>query len=144
MAIGRPTKLTPEVTEKICAGIRSGLYLEDAASLAGVDVRSVHRWMARGDDEPDGQHAAFCHAIKKAVSETQVAALGIIRTAAEGGNWTAAAWYLERRHPNLWGRRAVASQAAHEGQEAQEQTALDADVVMRKLEALRASQEGSA
>jgi transposase len=144
--IGRPTKLTPELTEKICSGLRSGLYLKDAADLAGIHPSQVNRWIARGSEEgSEGPHAAFRAAIKKAEAETQVATLEIIRQAAEGGNWTAAAWYLERRHPEKWGRHGRdAREGLQEAREGEEQTKADAEVVMSKLRALTSDQGGQA
>jgi transposase len=141
--IGRPSKLSPEITERICAGIRSGLYLHSAAELAGVHVSTVNRWMAAGADEgAEGPHAAFRTAIKKAESETQAATLDIIRQAAANGTWTAAAWYLERRHPELWGRHGRdAREASQEAQEPAQNVEQVRSDVLARIGRLMASEE---
>ena len=143
--IGRPTKLSPDVTEKICSGIRSGLYLHSAAELAGVHISTVNRWMAAANSEDaEGPHAAFRAAVKKAESETQVATLDIIRQAAAKGNWTAAAWYLERRHPELWGRHGRdAREADQEPQEAAQNAEQVRSDVLARISRLMGPESGS-
>jgi len=39
------------------------------------------------------------------MSESEVWALQVITKAAAEGNWQAAAWRLERKHPKRWGRQ---------------------------------------
>ena len=46
---GRPTKLTPEVRQKICDAVRAGNYLDTAAEFGGVDRSTLHRWLRRGE-----------------------------------------------------------------------------------------------
>jgi hypothetical protein len=46
----------------------------------------------------------FLEAIKKAEVEGEAALVGIIRNAAEK-TWPPAAWLLERRHPDRWGKK---------------------------------------
>ena len=46
---GRPSKLTPEVQEKIVTAIRAGNYAQVAAVYAGIGERTFYRWMERGE-----------------------------------------------------------------------------------------------
>ena len=45
---GRPSKLTPEVQEKIVTAIRAGNYAQVAAVYAGIGERTFYRWMELG------------------------------------------------------------------------------------------------
>lgn len=102
--MGRPTKLNDETQTVVVEAIRLGMYEKDAAQAAGIGERTFHDWMARGKigEEPFMQ---FSQSIKRARAEAQFANIRIIRTAAEAGKWQAAAWWLERSFPKLWGRR---------------------------------------
>lgn len=95
---GRPTVLTTDVQEKILLALGLGNYRADAAAFAGVDRRTFHRWMARGAEENAGIHAELRRAVIDAESRAKIAAMGSIQKAAQG-DWRAAAWILERRHP---------------------------------------------
>lgn len=112
--MARRCKLTPEVQERICHAIRIGAYHEHAALAAGVSYETFRRWMAQGERASSGQFRVFCVAVKKAEAAAAVGWLARIEQAANDGQWQAAAWKLERRFPDKWGRNdRVAVQ--HEG-----------------------------
>ena len=46
--MGRPTKLTPEVHQRIVLSLKAGNYRETAAADAGVDSKTLRNWMKRG------------------------------------------------------------------------------------------------
>ena len=102
--MGRPTKLTPEVEEKIVSLVRAGNYPEVAAQAAGIDPRTYYRWMEKGENgtAPYGQ---FRHAVKEAQAAAESHAVTIIRKAAMDGSWQAAAWFLERSKAERWRRK---------------------------------------
>ena len=53
-------------------------------------------------------YGAFFAAIKDAMSAAEQDALRIVRNHSNErvpGEWTAAAWFLERRYPSKWGKR---------------------------------------
>lgn len=106
---GRPTKLTDEVQRAICRGIRMGNYIETAALLAGVSKQTFYTWVKKGHAEREagrnGKYARFLDAVEKAQAEAEALDLAIITKAAREGQWQAAAWRLERKFPDRWGRR---------------------------------------
>lgn len=53
--MGRGTKLTPELTEKVCADIRAGLPIARAALAAGISEPTFYRWMEKGDPNTNGE-----------------------------------------------------------------------------------------
>lgn len=93
--MGRRSKLTPEVQERIATALRAGSYLEEAAQLAGVDRSTLWRWMAKGREARSGQFFDFCNVIQGAIAQAEVAAVARI-SAASQTDWKAAAWWLER------------------------------------------------
>lgn len=101
---GRPTKLNPELQEKICQAIRAGNYIETAAAYAGVNKSTLYDWLKRGGRAKSGKYKEFSNAVEKALAEAEVRDVFIIGKAAEE-NWQAAAWRLERKFPERWGRK---------------------------------------
>jgi len=85
-----------ELVESFLNAVRSGSYLEIAAAHAGVDLR---RLLAVPGITPRLETA-------RATAEVREVAL-ITQAASE--SWQAAAWLLERRAPERWGRVAVRS-----------------------------------
>ena len=69
------------------------------------DKATFHRWLNRGERDRTGPFRAFCDAIKDAEARAVVGWLAHIQKAAADGEWTAAAWKLERRYPETYGRR---------------------------------------
>jgi len=100
--IGRPPKLTPEVQAKFIQALQAGNYPEVAALYAGFTPRAYYKWKALGETHTEGRYFQFLQAIKKAEAEAETAAVALIRKAALEGTWTAAAWFLERKHPSRW------------------------------------------
>jgi len=96
--------------------VRAGNYLEVAAAFAGIHRSTLFDWMRRGARErerrlkgepPNVEEDAFVEfsdAIQKALAEAEVRDVAIIGKAAQE-HWQAAAWRLERKFPERWGRR---------------------------------------
>jgi hypothetical protein len=49
--------------------------------------------------------AEFADAIQKAQADAETRNVALIAKAAQDGTWTAAAWWLERKYPERWGRK---------------------------------------
>lgn len=101
---GRPTKLTPEVQEKICNAIRAGNYYEAACAYAGIGYSTFRTWMIKGEKARSGKYREFVEAIKKAEYEAEVRLVAQWQKHMPE-NWQAIATFLERRYPERWGRR---------------------------------------
>lgn len=104
--MGRPSKLTPELHAEIVNLIRLGNFREAAAAAAGIGTTTFHRWMAKGREARSGIYREFWAAVNTAEAQAEATAIGRIRQAAQDPkHWTAAAWYLERKFPERWGRK---------------------------------------
>jgi len=113
---GRPTKLTPELQKELCKLISLGNYIETAAAFCGINKTTVYDWMKRGarakekiekgQEVPESElpFIDFSNAIQKALATSEIRDVQIISKAAQT-NWQAAAWRLERKFPDRWGRR---------------------------------------
>ncbi len=104
-------KLTPEVQARIVQAIEVGATYEIAAQFGGVHYDTFRRWMKAGEKAKSGRYFAFYEAIKVAESKAVVKWLVIIDKAAPV-SWQAAAWKLERRYPETFGRRVVQSEVS--------------------------------
>jgi transposase-like protein len=102
---GRPSKLTPEVRERVVRAIERGALLETAAAAAGVHRDTLHHWLRRGARESRGTYREFSDAVLRATAELEEKMAGVVTTAALGGDLDAAKWWLERRNPTRWGVR---------------------------------------
>lgn len=96
--MGAPIKLTKAVHLIIVASISKGLPWCHAAAMADIDERTLHDWRVKGEESVDETNIYFrlYRDIKRAKAERVQERLDLIDSAAKGGNWTAAAWELER------------------------------------------------
>lgn len=101
---GRPPKLTPISQAKVVEAIANGNTRDVAAAYAGVNRATLFAWLAKGEAAESGLYRDFLDAVKMAEARAVVEAVAIIRTAART-SWQAAAWWLERKYPDEWGRK---------------------------------------
>jgi len=117
--VARPTKIiNKEIVAKIVKAIRAGNYIETAAAYAGISKNTLYDWLRRGEREKqrlatnprskmrksEAPFVEFSDAVERALAEAEVRDVTIIAKAAET-QWQAAAWRLERKFPDRWGRR---------------------------------------
>lgn len=115
---GRPSKLTPEIQQELVKIIAAGNYIETAAAYVGINKSTLYDWLKRGAREKqrlennprakmrksEAPFVEFSNAIEKALAQAEIRDVAIIGKAAEE-NWQAAAWRLERKFPERWGRK---------------------------------------
>jgi transposase len=93
--MGRPTKYTDETIAKLCQAIELGSTYELACHYAGIDYSTFNKWR---DNKPD-----LMPRVRAAEGKAAVKWLAKIEAAA-ADHWQAAAWKLERRYPNDYGK----------------------------------------
>ena len=98
---GRPTKLTPDVQDRIVRLLRAGNYIETAAAFCDIDKPTLYAWLKRGNRQRKGIFREFLNAVDAAQAEAEIRDLEVIR---KEGAWQGAAWRLERKFPRRWGR----------------------------------------
>jgi hypothetical protein len=103
---GRKTKLTIETIEKAAKLIALGNTQDATSKYLGIHPCTFIDWMNRGEEDSRNNKktifAQFSEAIKKAEGVAEVNHVANIITEAKKGNWTASAWWLERRRAKDW------------------------------------------
>ena len=94
--MARRSKFTPETVQRAVQAIEMGATYELAAGFAGISYETFNTWR---QTKPE-----FSEAIKSAEGRASVKWLAKIEQAASDGTWQAAAWKLERRYPNEYGK----------------------------------------
>jgi transposase len=104
---GRPRSvMTPDKELEILTAIRLGLREATAANVCGVQSQTLHSHKQR--------HPEFADKIATSMAACERKALVAVVERFED-DWRAATWFLERRFPDVWGRReAPPIQAEHE------------------------------
>jgi hypothetical protein len=140
MKMGRPTKLNHKIEEIIIECIGLGLTYEKAASAAKVSRHTIINWRKRGQNAKSGIYFNFFNKLKAAEAAGERINLQKIRDAAVGGqevkqskkfykgnkiikrilttkktppDWRAAAWILERRYPEKYGKHRIQDDSYH-------------------------------
>jgi hypothetical protein len=126
--MARPSKLTPEIQERVVQAIRAGNTRESTAEYARIGLATFSRWMKRGRKAKRGKHREFWCAVRQAEAECEMANVATLLKAsrpgvverrttknADGtetvteiltsGDWRPAMAWLERRRPSKWGRK---------------------------------------
>jgi hypothetical protein len=72
-------------------------------AYAGVHYDTFNKWRARGEKEGSGKYYDFAVKVEEAIAYSEI---GLVRQVRSKGDddWRAAAWMLERRFPETWGK----------------------------------------
>lgn len=92
-------KLTEELIQQMASLKGDGLSNKDICRAVGIHEATLYRWLSK----PSGRlHRALGESLKKAEADYKRTLLTTIREAAtkKNGQWTAAAWLLERKYPD--------------------------------------------
>lgn len=94
---GAPSKKTDAAVQRIIELLAAGNYRRVAYTSAGISKETFLRWTREDHD--------FRAAVEKAEADANAFHLANIRQAAMEGTWQASAWFMERKHPEEWGRQ---------------------------------------
>ena len=113
---GAPTKLTAATANTIIGMMRAGAFKNAAAAATGISPNTLELWLTRGD-RGDRAYEDFAREFHRAEALAALSAQAVITRAAIGpidGSWKAAAWWLQRRFPLIYGHRAAGHTAEAE------------------------------
>lgn len=104
---GRPTTCTPEIIERAGELATAGNYFECIFVCLEIPKSTAYDWLSWGDEgrEP---YCRFSDALRKGWAAAEARLTAQIQQhgqADQPGQWTALAWFLERRFPDRYGRR---------------------------------------
>ena len=102
--MGRPTKLTKPVIERVASSVREGLPYASAAALEGISERTFYDWINKGRESTSGPFHQFVVAIEEANAELhQEMALKFLNEARDGEG--KAEKFLARRFAKDWSEK---------------------------------------
>lgn len=110
--MARTTILNDTIASAIVEAAEQGATLKASAQAAGVTYESLRDWRNRGKRGEGEPFASFAARLEKAIGNAQLKMIRVVQTAALGGTWQAAAWWLERRYHKQWGRKDTLTQRA--------------------------------
>lgn len=98
-------RLNPVLVEAIESALIAGNSDKTTCDLVGISHDCFFRWLREGqeDDAPEYKRS-FYDRIRKAQAQCINRNVLVIQQASRK-NWTAAAWFLERKKPEDWARR---------------------------------------
>lgn len=107
---GRQSKYNAERHKKIVKAVRKGNSLATAGRLAGLGKDTINDWLVHGrkHQEQYPEFAKLVADIEQAQAEREAEHVAKIERAALADgpkDWQAAAWMLERKNPQDWGRK---------------------------------------
>jgi len=109
--------------DKLLTAIKAGTDLDTAAHYAGLSVQEVYRWLELGKIENDNRNGnqkadaeldnevKFWLDLTTARAEAIVRNVATVQQAASGGEWKAAAWWLERSVPETYSAKSAEKRA---------------------------------
>ena len=97
-------KFTPEIVELILAAVRAGNYFTTAASVAGIHINTLYRWLSEGEADEDSQYHDFYVEMMVAEAEAEVSIVSVVRSAVNS-DYRAGLELLSRRFPDRWSSR---------------------------------------
>lgn len=104
--MARKLKLTPELGKKLCEFIAAGTPAVFACKLVGINEVTFYRWKRRAQDRGEEPFKTLFESVD--VAEAQAVSRGVMLIQkAMAENWQAAAWFLERRHPEHFGKKII-------------------------------------
>jgi transposase len=103
--MARPSKLTPDIQQRIGENIALGMTYKLAAEAAGITYKTLNQWVQQGKNSTSGKYFEFAQHIKKCNAEGAKKLLERLNDAAEAGNCQVCMFILERRFPEEFGRR---------------------------------------
>jgi transposase len=92
---GRPTKYTPERVAEIVKGLSGGNMRRAVCAMNDIHLDTFYVWM---DEYPE-----FSEQVRKAESAAEYRC--VVNIMLLKPNWTASAWWLERKYYEDWGRK---------------------------------------
>lgn len=104
--VGRPSRLNPKLKDNLITSIKLGNTLEAACGVVGLPYDTFAEWRQRGEGrhptrKPLPDYVQFAQEVNQAIAEAQLRLIKRIHDASDN-DWKAAAWILERRHPEHW------------------------------------------
>lgn len=108
-----PRKLNQGTIDALSLAVSKGNYNVTACQLAGVSDKTLYEWLAQAEvdsiaglDAESSLYVCLAESLKRAEAYAEAKLVDVVRESAEiKRDWLPAITFLERRHPDRWGRR---------------------------------------
>ncbi len=102
--MARPSKLTPDLEADFLEALRFGAFIDQACDLVGISRTTYYSWRKAAEAATDPSAERFMKNVRIALACAEYEAQSCVHNEFSlRGNWKAAAWYLQHRHPERWG-----------------------------------------
>ena len=95
------SKLTPELSEKLCEALAKGYSIPAACSVVGIVENTYYNWYNRGEEAKSGKYRQFyCdanNARNKATQQVEKVILDVIPASPQD-----AKWWLNKHRPDIY------------------------------------------
>ena len=136
--MGRKALPIAPYLDKLEQALAIGATFELAARYAGISPRTFTRWRSQAEQaKPGTALAELRDRLTQAEARAAIGWLVHIEQAARAGDWRAAAFMLERRYPEAFGRRVQADvrlQAHQIAEEIAQEIGIPAADIIREAE----------
>jgi cation transport regulator ChaC len=139
--MGHPANrhITDKRTQVLLEGLRHGMTRRAAAGVAGFSKSTLYRML---DEDTDG---TLRDLIERAEADAEATYSELVaRAAMDPKNWTAAAWWLERRRHEDYSRREKVEMTVDVrgiAEQAAQAAGLDADEIMAEADRILADRK---
>ncbi len=99
--MGRRSKLTPELRDRIVDYISQGNYIEIAARACGINDSTFWDWMKKGETAASGKYRDFWEAVRSADAHLESS---LVRDIASDDDYKAKLEVLQRRFRERWSK----------------------------------------
>ena len=95
--MSRRTRCTKAICREAEKAAALGLSHPLIGKFIGVSHTTIYNWIRRGQSEQSGIYREFLESVKRGEGKCAALNMATIQKAARSGQWTAAAWVMERR-----------------------------------------------
>jgi transposase len=104
--MARHTKLTPELTDKICELLEVGMPYHLVCDAVGISESTFYDWINKGnEDNSKKMFSEFSKRVAQSKAKVVEQYLKRLEGYSKDGSVYATTWFLERRCPEDFGRR---------------------------------------
>ena len=98
------SKLTPELSDKLCEALAKGYSIPAACSVVGIVVQTYYNWYNKGRDAKSGKFKQFFCDVNNAQDKATYSVETVIIDSIPD-NPKDAKWWLTKRRPDTYGDR---------------------------------------
>jgi hypothetical protein len=104
--LGRPTKLTKELIDRICTHIKKGNYIDVSCAYENISKDTYFRWLKEGQisTDPDDLCRIFSDSIRSAEAES-IMDMNARMMEHEKNSWKPLGFRMERRFGKYYGKK---------------------------------------